>query len=1007
MAWTDHPQSAEGFLYLLRPAVVFAARVNLAAASNPLPSTPYEGVTPGAMAHGAAGMTVLIGSTAGGYDRGRTYVRATGHAQGDVGTASELYIGYSSQGTTPGEVDLVDDSYITVVDLYEVWAWPSRMLASGVIRKNYDWDVNGNHPPILNIGGGLARIGLVTAGVLELSWDASGSATVEPGATWAGKTWDAKDGTITAGTAADDAITVEFPAGARWLKLDGTDSFASTALPRRQLVVALDGEDDGGLVLTAGKARWRAAAEGVTFSCEVRERLAPADVLPGTVALFLTRQITAGVETLVLSFAGYVDTQASSGSANELDFERGTTISCVDVAGRLAQLRGFPSQMIRAATSTNHNEMTDADLEKYLWWTVYWHSSAAMLADYVPGGTNYPFSSFSQAGGSLYVNADTLARAVARRLTQGADGVLRVRPDTLRLEAGDRTATVQKALTPADITRIERIGRARPKVGAQRLNAWLTSTVNLADRTTDQTQVFVLAPGAVDGQASGEGGGSSELAASELEARRRVGQDYARANNPEEILRIGLAHGNDGGLKPELLEWVTVTTDADTVGWLDEPLSAARCLLLAVEYALDDAGYFLEQALDAARAGGGGGGGRDPHPPATPGTQIFDPVLGPITATPTLGLVAGTRSIAFVADDGYLYVTTNFEAASPTWVRYALSISGTVGGFVVDAYSPLYLGTGIEVNGWIATTSGLYRITDIFGARTLTLQHTFSVAVAEPYNLQIDALFCRQNAVVCTLYYGSTGGHEGTWSAYTTDGSTWAEVQISAHYQSAALTINPPLWADSRGTGTFYATAFTASGSQNAATAALYESATGASWSAASTPTTPGLSGILGNALHVPYGRSDAAIYWTNYTYADLPDALSLRRSDGTSAVNVEPAGDHYGVGALRGLMTHPLDSSRAVLVGFESQSTAAIYTTSDANASPPTWTKRSVDLANGACYTSCNVAGDDLNTFFVWGFGGLVALSDDFGATISDKRGNIPADYPAAGRFLNLCGGG
>lgn len=780
MAWNSHPQSCEPFLYLYRPAVVFAARVNAAAASYPLASIPYDGVTTGSIAAVQMGMTVLIGSTAGASDRGRSYVRAENWAAGDVGTASALYIGYSAQGSRPGEIDLVDDSYITVLDLYEVWTRPSRMLASGVIKKDYDWDVSGYAHPILQIGGGLARIGFVdtVTDVLALSWDASSSPTVESGASWLWKAWDVADGAITAGAVDEDAISVEFAAGARWIKLDGMDSNVSPALPRRQLVVALDGESDAGLVPTLRAPRWRCTPEGVTLTVEVRERLDPADVPAGTVALLLTRQITAGSETLVLSFAGFLSEIGSSGVGGDYDLERVTTLTCVDVAGRLAQLRGAASQAVRVTLSTNHNEMTDADLERYVWWELYWHTSAPILADYVPGGTNYPFSSFSQAGGSRYACADTLAQAIGYRLTAGFDGVLRLRADPLRQIAGARTSTVQRDIQPADIARIERVGRAYPPVGLLRVSAWLTSTTNLADRTTEQTQVFAVAPGTVAGQAAADGSISSTgtsgsttvggaLATSEYELRQRTGQDYARANNPEETLRITLNHGNDAGLRPELLEWVTLTTDSDTVGWADEALTAARCLLTAVEFTVDVDGSWREQAIEVERETVGTVAARDPEQTnASSGTQVSEPTLAPVTVLRSL-LTSGQDRIGGVTRTGYLVRTGDFTAATPTWTALDLS-TGTVDDVLQD---PFELSSLLLVG-----TAAIFRVTGANATPGVANVFNFRSALAEGLRAIQYERGTAGFAVVASNYA------DGCYVTRTLDGgANWsAEIRVGA-----------------------------------------------------------------------------------------------------------------------------------------------------------------------------------------------------------------------------------
>src|SRR6185369_11065400 len=62
-------------LFLLQPTVVFAGRVNLASATYPLQEIPFDGVTTGAYGDISAGMTIVLGSSAGASDYGRQRIR--------------------------------------------------------------------------------------------------------------------------------------------------------------------------------------------------------------------------------------------------------------------------------------------------------------------------------------------------------------------------------------------------------------------------------------------------------------------------------------------------------------------------------------------------------------------------------------------------------------------------------------------------------------------------------------------------------------------------------------------------------------------------------------------------------------------------------------------------------------------------------------------------------------------------------------------------------------------
>jgi hypothetical protein len=68
-----------------------------------------------------AGHTVLFGSAAGLDDLGRGYIRR-------VFDNTELLIGFSSQGTHDGELDIAVDDHFTILNEYRVWAKPQRFI---------------------------------------------------------------------------------------------------------------------------------------------------------------------------------------------------------------------------------------------------------------------------------------------------------------------------------------------------------------------------------------------------------------------------------------------------------------------------------------------------------------------------------------------------------------------------------------------------------------------------------------------------------------------------------------------------------------------------------------------------------------------------------------------------------------------------------------------------------------------------------------------------------------
>lgn len=138
-------------LLLVQPSVVFAARVNQATIPADAASVMYDGVTTGAYTDIRSEMLVCFGTSAGADDLGRARVRKDA-------TADTLYIGWVSRGKGEGEAILLDNAYITVLDLYKPWTKNPRIDTDGVQYLDYDRDfaTYSASPPIVNLDCGTA-----------------------------------------------------------------------------------------------------------------------------------------------------------------------------------------------------------------------------------------------------------------------------------------------------------------------------------------------------------------------------------------------------------------------------------------------------------------------------------------------------------------------------------------------------------------------------------------------------------------------------------------------------------------------------------------------------------------------------------------------------------------------------------------------------------------------------------------------------------------------------------
>lgn len=921
MAWNDHPQSARGWLYLLQPTVVFKARINMASATYPVAEITFDGVTVGAYGDIEVGQTVLIGSSEGAYDLGRTYVRK-------AATSSVLYIGYASMGARAGEVTLTDNAYITVLDTYEVWRKPQRRdAASGTIYKDYELAGTTAPTPIMHVGdlGGIGHIGFTAGGVLTVDdFDWGGSTLVNTGETWSSRAWDMGDGSITVGTTTSQAPDVEFAAGKRWINLTGTSS-AGAVGKRRYLVVALDPAAPA--TVRFNRLRYRRTAEGVTLTAELQERLDPADYPPGTVVMLLMRETRGSTVTYAQRFAGWLDIESSFAQATITHVNKGTTITAVDVAGKLAQLKALESVIENEASQSTWLTMVGCNPERMMHRVLAFESTALTLADWsltgLSGSAAYPVMAWSIQGGNLYGACDTLARAAGWRFTCDSQGRLWVKADPMRQNDGDRTATVQRLIAEADWKSLRWSARARPTIGALKTQNTVISSGYASSLLTPFPDVYSIAPGEVAGQGIGEASGAREIAQSQTESNQRAGHDYARmcGDGP---YTVELAHGVDSEIEPAYMTWVMLTATEGNAGYRGPTLTAESGLPVAVDISVNEYTGVSTQSITWERETSGTAGARDPRPNTSSAgisASITPPAPGSRSTRSASGLSL-TAHIALFDSSNQVHLLAGLPdmlaGGTPEVETFALSLTGTLAAFAVRADSPLYIDGSGEVNGYLATTSQVRTISDIAGARTLGTAQSFTATNAAQVQLQTER-GDPDNAVV--MHYRDAAGSA---AHYTDDGgATWgAATGLTAYYDSNYINTTPNwvngLYADPRGNGKWLTSCHTATGSPPGAD--FFESSDGgATWSQKSTS---GYSIDRFNARCIvrPLNRPDDVVFFGEVS-SDLTNRGRLYRIIGSTREDISPqiSTDIFGVvqaGAQRGISVADGDPAALVLIG-------------------------------------------------------------------------------------------
>lgn len=797
-------------LYLHSPVVVMKARVNLpSGATYPITTIPFDTVSVGAYTDVQPDSFFIIGSADGLDDRGRGRVQ-------NVLTATNLPVGRLSRGTHDGEIDVYDGDFIIFYDDFKVVAKiPFDNTDTGIDYKDGNEPVsdhNVNLPPVANMGAGFADYIDPDTDLITVSFDASDSYAMADGATIVSYAWDIGDGSYTVGSATTAAITATFPAGFRYVALTVVDSNDNPMTTRRP-ILAVDPANDPTEKFQVESHRIEKM--GQTISFDMLENIPRTSIPDGCLVLFWWDIPLTPADRGHMKLIGWHQSDSMSIRATPTGNIPRTTLNCVDVAGRLAALPGFPQALQREAeddVDIMWSLMPGLDMRKCLWYLAFWHSTALGLADFfLPDDlADYPAMRLDSTGASLYEQINSRAQSCVpdHWLTCNTLGQLSVLPDWMLLDFADRPVATAGTLTEDFWTSISVDYQRPPKYHILRSSAVICSTTWLELGGEDTLPLaFCVAPGTAPGQGVSEATTGEKLTISQEQLNHCEGHRLARLNAHYGLFNILEPSGDIQAFEPAAMLPVQVNISAATAAQRGLDFTTARGLVKSIDlrYNHTEHGTWVSPTIQWEREVIGlPAVTHIPEVPDDPDFEVPEPPPG--TVPPDNGLIGGQEMVAGIGSDGYIYRTSDFQTVSgsggPTWDRVDTTIADTIYSFVVDPFSPAYINGSGAVNGWIVNDTDIYRVTDLFGTPVATSVYTFDepTVAADFHWRSIQASFGAYFAeganpwLLCVSYYGDTAGHTGTWATRSTDGGvTWsAEVQISAFYDFATPTrFNP------------------------------------------------------------------------------------------------------------------------------------------------------------------------------------------------------------------------
>lgn len=392
-----------------------------------------------------------------------------------------------------------------------------------------------------------------------------------------------------------------------------------------------------------------------------------------------------------------------------------------------------------------------------------------------------------------------------------------------------------------------------------------------------------------------------------------------------------------------------------------------------------------------------------------PPAIVPPPPLTNVNPTSSNGLWTGVNALAVFNDDGYVYLYSNLQSDTGWSVtRYNLAAlagwSGSgCGMFIVEAHSPLYLGTGTTVEGALFSDTTWFYITDIAGTPVL------SNARALRYNvrsMQGSRAVAGRYGIAMHEFTAGTGGVDVlitddkgvSWTSRLDQGVSWVGGVGNGLHDGMYVDEHSPAGL---------VTSFQVTDE----TSQLQRSTNdGASWTA------------LGRILHqgmgpitVPYPVTDMSVIYHGGTLAPgdpySPPPYGTQRTWKTvGGVTTDISPMYHVSGADRvfgpinefGLKACDVAQNELLLVADDSDINYwGVWRSHDGGTSwvniiPP-------DDPSIVKWRGGNFAGNSPNTWFLWGDNGALMFTNDDGATFHNRSAVVA--YPSAGQGLNIAG--
>jgi hypothetical protein len=366
-------QWSKFYLAIYKPNTIYTALLNGAPSTNDrVYQITFDGGA-GTLANVKPNMTLYVGTSAGAYDLGVCRIRK-------APIAGTFYIGLTS------EIDWADNCYLTVVDDFDLWAKHATIdadvLSMDVDIAYSDQHSNFNPVPVL----GPHAVVWLDSATVDVEFDGSDSWVI--GSSITGHVWTAPGASATSGlTTATPTITYDTP-GCYSVYDTVTAANGKSTLGVRHVFVYDRADNQPATVFQLSQCIGDHDTGGWMFDMSMEAEATLAEIPDrALVVLFAEDWYGTTKQNIgpVLNRENIVCVGRIVGESLRWDSEGGLVHFTVQgLQHWLNKIKTFPVDLDSELTVTSWSQMSSLTVDRVLWHTLYWHSTAIETMDFYP-----------------------------------------------------------------------------------------------------------------------------------------------------------------------------------------------------------------------------------------------------------------------------------------------------------------------------------------------------------------------------------------------------------------------------------------------------------------------------------------------------------------------------------------------------------------------------------------------------------------------------------------------